>query len=404
MNDGIGFREKAHHADIHIADIGFPFAPSRQMRQFRVLTCLLILLFGGCMHRPFPVAMRGNIGGRMQMDGNMNVSGQTAVDGTMTMKGDLVTKVKADNTASALSSVVVQGSSDSRTGKIAVIELDGLLVNRNLGGVGSLAENPVALFREKIRHLEQDPTVDAVVLRIDSPGGGVTAAEMIGHDLNRFRQRTGIPVVACLMTHGAGAAYYVATHCDAVVAHGTSVVGGIGVILNLYNMEDALGQYNIVAIPVKSGSQIDAGSPVRTMSEDERATLQHMADSFHQMFVDQVKQARPALTGPTGGTVDDWFDGRVVTGVQAAQAGLVDQTGFIDDAITLAGDLAGITPQACSVIMLRRDNDRAFTPLDITPVRSQIGSLLPIQVPGLDRSELPTFMYLWQIEPKFSHP
>ena len=221
------------------------------------------------------------------------------------------------------------------------------------------------------------------------------------------KQKPGRPVVACLMTHGAGGAYYIATGADHVVAHPTSIVGGIGVILNLYNMEDALGQYNITPIPVKTGDRIDAGSPVRTMEQDERDSLQSLADSFQKRFVDRVQQARPRLLPPQdAGAAEDWFDGRVVDGDAAASAGLIDGIGYLDDAIAIAAQLAGLpaagSPAGPSVVMLRRDNDRAYTTLDITPSKSQLGSLLPLNIPGLDRSKLPTFMYLWQIEPSFA--
>jgi len=364
---------------------------------------ILCLVTSGCSGKPFRVLMRGDIGGDMNMNGNMNVTGDTRVDGTMHMTGDLATRIKADNTASPLAMVSVQGDPTSG-GRIALVDVDGLLVNRNAGSMGSLGENPVALFREKLRQVAKDPSIAAVVLRIDSPGGGVTATDIMSQELQRFKAETGVPVVACLMSHGAGGAYYLATHADRIVAHPTSIVGGIGVILNLYNMEDALGQYNIAAIPVKAGDMIDGGSPVRTMDQAEREVLQDIADAFHDRFVAQVKSARPGLAlseDPDGR--DRWFDGRVVTGQAAAEASLVDQAGYLDDALDLAGRLAGL-PDRAGVVMLRRDNDRAFTTLDVTPNKSTMGSIIPLNVPGLDRSELPMFMYLWQIEPSFVTP
>lgn len=287
-----------------------------------------------------------------------------------------------------------------------------------------MGENPVALFREKMRRVECDGSISAVVLRINTPGGGVTASDIIANDVARLKRCRDIPVVACLMTTGCGGGYYIATHAEHIVAHPTSVVGGIGVILNSYNMEDTLAQQNIVSIPVKAGEKIDLGSPERTMEDNERDILQTMADQFHERFIDQVKRSRGSKLPPQEDLIvadelqlkdadddsdgrddaededsDSLFDGRVWTGVQALEQGLVDSNGYLDDAIDIAGRLASL-PTDAPVVLLRRSNDRAMSEFDITP-NMPMNSLLPISIPGLDRSTMPTFLYLWQPEPKF---
>jgi protease-4 len=92
------------------------------------------------------------------------------------------------------------------------------------------------------------------------------------------------------------------------------------------------------------------------------------------------------------------FDGRVLTGEQAFSAGLVDQVGYLDDAVEVARQMAGL-PLGAPVVMLRRDNDRAYTLLDVTPNTPTMSSILPLKIPGLDRSQMPNFLYLWQPEP-----
>ncbi|MCC9656686.1 S49 family peptidase [Rhodopirellula halodulae] len=367
----------------------------------------MLLWIGGCSH---PV--RALVGGNMRIDGDMGVDGDIRMNGTMT------TISKTDNTASPLRAVQLNPSSISSSQRIAIVDVDGLLVDRNFSGFGSMGENPVALFREKMSYIEADPSIAAVVLRINSPGGGVTASDMLAHQLNQLRTRRGIPVVACLMTTGTGGAYYLATHSDLIVAHPTSVVGGIGVILNNYNMEDTLGQFNIVSLPIKSGTKIDLGSPERMMQRDERDLLQSMATEFHQRFIDQVQQSRGeklTIVPPASNDGDDSdeenapedesskpafavpFDGRVFSGLKAKDMGLVDHTGYLDDAVRLAANLAGMADTP-SLVLLRRDNDRAMSEFDVTP-NTPMTSLLPIQIPGLDRSSMPTFLYLWQPDP-----
>lgn len=363
----------------------------------------LAILITGC-HWP----LRALVGGNMKLVGDMGI------DGDVRMSGKMVTVSGSDNTATPVQSVVIDGRADGAGGRIAIVDVDGLIVNRNFSGLNSMGENPVALFREKMRRIECDPSISAVVLRINTPGGGVTATDILAHDVIRLKQSRDIPVVACLMTTGCGGGYYLATHADQILAHPTSVVGGIGVILNSYNMEDTLGQYNIIPVPVKSGDKIDLGSPQRTMQVSERAILQAMADEFHGRFIEQVQRSRGdklrgsqpsvplGLSDPhhdLGAEHDELFDGRVWTGLQAVEQGLVDRTGYLDDAIEIAGRMAGL-PAEAPVVLLRRDNDRALSEFDVTP-NSPMSSLLPISIPGLDRAKMPTFLYLWQPEPRF---
>jgi protease-4 len=341
------------------------------------------LLLAGCQHRPF------------LMRGAMNVDGTMDMAGSMNMTGDMNTSMKTDNTASELAEIVVSGSSQA-TRKIAIIDVDGLLVDHNQNGFGSMGENPVALFHEKLQVIADDSSIAAVVLRVNSPGGGVTASDIMAHDLMRLKQQRPIPVVACLMSVGAGGGYYLATNADAIVAHPTSIVGGIGVILNLYNMEDTMGQFNVLSMSVKSGEKIDAGSPERELEPAERKLLQQMADSFHERFIAQVQSSRPNLVA-----AEALFDGRVMSGTQALEVALVDQVGYMDDAIATARTMAGLGDDA-SIVMLRRDNDRAYTVLDVSPNEPLRSSLIPLKLPGLDRASLPTFMYLWQPEPSIA--
>ncbi len=329
------------------------------------------------------------------MNGDMNMNGKMDMSGDMNMSGDMSTSIKTDNTASRLSAVNVSGQ--SLTGpKIAVVDVDGLLLNQNISGLGSMGENPVALFREKLTAIAEDQSVGAVVLRINSPGGGVTAADVMAHDLLELKRKRNLPIVACLMVTGTGGGYYLATHADAIIAHPTSVVGGIGVIMNVYNMEDTMGQFNILSDHIKAGEKIDAGTPERAIEDDEREMLQEIADSFHKRFVDQVKFARGEIKSS-----DQVFEGRVYTGVQAEELSLVDRVGYLDDALSHARQLCGGDPDG-PVVMLRRDNDRAYTTLDVTPNDPLGTSLIPIKIPGLDRSSMPTFLYLWQSDPSLA--
>ena len=283
---------------------------------------------------------------------------------------------------------------DGRGPKIAIVDVDGLLLNMDMTGMYSLGENPVSIFREKLDAIAADPCVSAVVLRINSPGGGVTATDVMWRDLLAFRAKTQRPVVACLMDLGAGGAYYLATASDLIVAHPTSITGGIGVVLNRYNLNGAMGYFSLQALPIKSGQHIDLGNEIVAEPAPERkAMLQEMADEFHRRFREVVIHARPAING----TDETLFDGRVFTAHQALEKRLMDRIGYLDDAIQAAREMARV--EQSRVVLYHRVNDRAHTAYAITPNVPLQNLILPISVPGLDRSRLPTFLYMWQSDP-----
>lgn len=277
--------------------------------------------------------------------------------------------------------------------KIALIDVDGLLVNTPIAGLGNVGENPVAVFREKLDRVEADPCFRAVVLRLNSPGGGVTATDIMWRDLRMMKARRGIPVVACLMDVATGGAYYLATAADQIIAHPTTITGGMGVILNLYNLRDTMMQFNILATPIKAGQYTDLGSPVRELDEEGRALLQQLADQYHARFREVVRMCRPQHDPAR----QEDFDGRIFLAQEALERGLIDGIGYLDDAIALARRLAG-APSA-KVVMLHRCDDPARSVYATTPTQPIQTNLFPLSVPGFDRSQLPTFLYIWQPEP-----
>ncbi|MEM9659475.1 MAG: S49 family peptidase [Planctomycetota bacterium] len=277
--------------------------------------------------------------------------------------------------------------------RIALIDVDGLLLNANMTGLLSAGENPVAAFREKLDQVAGNRCYCGVVVRINSPGGGVTACDVMRRDLIQFRAETGLPVTVCLMDLGAGGAYYLATAADHIVAHPTTITGGIGVILNLYNLQDTMAQVNIEGTPIKSGKHVDLGTPIEPMDAEARNILQRIADEFHARFRIAVQRSRN-LTSADDSEV---FDGRIFTAPHALELGLIDSIGYVDDALSLTRQCAGCP--AAAAVVLHRPRDQARTIYDVTPNAPLQGNLLPFSLPGLERSRLPTFLYLWQPEP-----
>ncbi len=348
---------------------------ARRRRARPVLTVPLLLLAAGCCH---PLQILGH----QEVDLKpLVINGRFAVD-----------MPPSANTCRVREMPIDPAPADCNGPKVAVVDVDGLLVNNDLTGLFSLGENPVALFQEKLDAVAADSHVVAVVLRVNSPGGSVTATDIMWNSLRAFRAKTHRPVVACLMDVGAGGAYYLATAADTIIAHPTSVTGGIGVILNLYNLRETMAQVNVLGQSVKSGRHIDMGSPTHPLTPEARALLQDMADEFHQRFRRIVQEARPGLDA-TDATL---FDGRVFSASQALRRGLIDRLGYLPDAVALARQQAGV--EQAQLVLFHRPNDPVHSPFAITPNTPLQGSLLPVSIPGLDRSRLPAFLYLWEPE------
>lgn len=287
--------------------------------------------------------------------------------------------------------VVVRPGSGAR---VALIDVDGLLLNQNLSGLYSVGENPVSAFREKLEAAARDPAVRAVVLRINSPGGGVTPSDIMAEELRRFRASTGKPTVACMLDLATGGAYYLAIGCDRVIAHPTTITGGVGAIVNHYNLGDAMAQMNIVASPIKSGELVDMGTVLERLEPPAKELLQESVDGFRDRFLARVKQQRRTMTAQDRTTI---ADGRVVPAPKAVSLHMVDRLGYIEDAIEEASRLAG-TPGA-EVVLFQRMGYPTRSLYAITPNVPLQSEIVPVSYPGLDRAKLPTFLYLWQPDP-----
>jgi len=227
-------------------------------------------------------------------------------------------------------SVLVDGGGFFQREKIAVIDIDGLITGTEKSGLILPQENAVSETKAQLNRAANDPEVKAVVLRVSSPGGEVTACDVIHHEIGRFKQRTGLPVVSFIGDQGASGGYYVAVAGDTIFANPTAIVGSIGVLLHHLDLSDLLGKIGVAVEPVKSAEQKDLNSPFRKMLPAERAVLQKLVDDMYNRFVDAVAAGRPGMTREDVLAV---ADGRVLSGVEAKKARLVDSVGYLTDAL-----------------------------------------------------------------------
>jgi protease-4 len=209
-------------------------------------------------------------------------------------------------------------------GRIAVVELKGVIVESE------------TLVRQLKRYRE-DNGIRAILLRVDSPGGGVVPSQEIYEEVRKTREG-GLPVVVSMGSLAASGGYYVSCGASLIVANRGTLTGSIGVISEFLEIKDALSKLGIDVNTVKAGSLKDAGSPTRRMTEADREYFQQLMNDVHGQFIGVVESER----GLTHEETVELSDGRVFTGEQAVDLGLVDTLGTYEDAISMAAGLAGI--------------------------------------------------------------
>jgi len=282
--------------------------------------------------------------------------------------------------------------------QVAVIDISGVIMNAPKPGLIQRGKNPVSDLHEKLQQAREDDRVKAVVLRLNTPGGGVTASDAMYRDILRFKQDTGKPVVALMMDVTASGGYYVACAADQIVTYPTSVVGSIGVIVQTISVKPALAKIGIHAEAMTSGKNKDAGSPLSTLTEDHRKMLQGLVDDYYARFVNLVREARPGIPADR---FDDLTDGRVLSGEQAAALGLADRIGDIIDAGDLAAELAGL--EHADMIVYHRRLEYVGSPYAQSPSTSGTTTSTQINLMQLNMTgALPGFdapvgvYYLWR--------
>lgn len=285
----------------------------------------------------------------------------------------------------------LQETQVSGTGKPKVLLLDisGVISSQDEDGLAP-TPNMIAQIKEQLTRATQDEAVKAVVLRINTPGGTVTASDIIHHELKAFKANRKVPIIASIMDVGASGGYYIAAVADSVLAHPSSVTGSIGVIMLTMNAKGLLEKVGVEATAVISGPRKDMGSPFRTMTTEERAIFQSVIDSFYQRFLSVVQEGRPQLPMEA---IKKLADGRIYTGDQAKAAGLVDDIGYLEDAVELAKKRAGLTE--ARVITYRRPGEYKNNIYSKVLAPGPLASLSQLDLLSFVRGGTPQFMYLW---------
>jgi len=231
----------------------------------------------------------------------------------------------------------------------------------------------------ELKRFSENPSVKAIVIRIDSPGGGVVPSQEIHDAVKRVRNKNNKAVIASMGSVAASGGYYIAAATDRIVANPGTLTGSIGVIMETANVEGLLQKIGVEGIVIKSGKYKDVGSPLRKMSADERGLLQAVMDDVHKQFIEAVAEGRSLELR----AAQVLADGRIFTGRQAKEAKLVDELGDLEDAIQLAAEVVGIEGEPKVIEPRRRFS-----------LREILDSKLSMMFPKLDMQPGVSMKYL----------
>jgi len=199
---------------------------------------------------------------------------------------------------------------------------------------GAIDDSRVVL--SELKRFKEAPWIKAIVVRIDSPGGAVAPTQEIFDELQKTQK--GKPIIASMGGMATSGGYYIAAACEKIVANPGTLTGSIGVIMQLNNVEELMKKVGVKGYNIKSGVNKDIGSPFQPLSPEGREILQSLVDNVHSQFISAVAKGR----GMSEAQVRKLADGRVYSGAQAKELGLVDQFGTLDDAIDFAAKRGGL--------------------------------------------------------------
>lgn len=272
--------------------------------------------------------------------------------------------------------------------KILLLDVSGVISEKDqTNRLGMTTDvSPVARIREELEKAREDRKIKALLLKIDSPGGTVTASDIIYHELQAFKKETGIPVIVSMMDVAASGGYYIAMAADKIIAHPTSITGSIGVLTMKFDIQGLMAKVGVEEVTVKSGDMKDFNSIFHTLRPEDQALLQGIIDALYVRFTTIVAESRPGLSLEE---VKKAADGRVYTARQALELKLIDEIGYLEDGIELAKKAAGIS-QARVIAYQRPSQPKktiyAHSAAAGSPLISSLGSLENLSC---------GFWYLW---------
>lgn len=248
--------------------------------------------------------------------------------------------------------VILKGSDD----KVLVVEILGPISTTSIKKGYLPSQGTLERLDCVFKKAEKDREIKGIILRIDSPGGGVSASDLVYRRITRFKTSRAIPVVACITNQGTSGAYMVALAADRICAGPTSIVGNIGVIIPSISVEGLMDKLGIANQTVKSGRFKDTGNPMRDMSPDDREIIKGIVMEFYEKFLSMVKDKRPV----TQADLKHVGDGRIMSASEAKKYHLIDRVGYLEETMDTMDKLAGTDKPTLIVYRRGSENHGGF--------------------------------------------
>ena len=279
----------------------------------------------------------------------------------------------------------------SGTDKILLISVNGLISDRPKKGLIHTSASLVEQIVSQINKAEKDKQIKAVLFKINSPGGTITASDLLYHEISLFKERTGTKITVSMMDVATSGAYYISLPADLIMAHPTTVTGSVGVIYLQPKVGGLMDKIGLGVDVKKYGKNKDMGSPFRDSSEEEQKLMQKAVNDFGERFIRLVQKHRK----PERQALSEISTARVFLAEEALKLGLVDKIGYLSDAVKESKMLAGISKDARVVVYRRNEfpEDNYYNTAGIASEDLNI-SVINIELP--ESLSLKTgFYYLW---------
>ena len=215
--------------------------------------------------------------------------------------------------------------------KILILDISGIIGISSPPSILDREGNFLSRIYYRLQKAAEDKMIKGVILRLDTPGGEVTASDILYNEILEFKKETGIPVLALMMGITASGGYYIASACDSIIAHPSTITGSIGVISIFPNIEELLKKIGVKVNIIKSGSMKDSGSSFRKLTSNERIVFQDVVNEFYERFLEVVYKRRQNYFSLQ--ELKKIADGRIYTASQAYELKLIDEIGYFDTAM-----------------------------------------------------------------------
>lgn len=224
--------------------------------------------------------------------------------------------------------------------KILLINVEGIISTSATTGTLEREKDSISRVYYRLEKAAEDRKIKGVILRLDTPGGEVTASDILYNEIWKFKEKTRLPVVGLMMGLSTSGGYYIASACDYIIAHPSTTTGSIGVISIFPNLQELFSKIGIKVNVIKSGEMKDSGGFWRDMSEEEKKVFQRIIDEHYRKFLERVyKNRREYLSMEE---LEKIADGRVLTASQAYKLKLIDEIGYFDSALKKIFSLASL--------------------------------------------------------------